>query len=452
VSPHDAVAVLTETVVSMGASEARAWVATGRYALLLLVMLLGSAGGACSGRVADPIRSAEAGSGGSARGGAAGGDGDRESPAARAGRSGANGAGHGGGDAGSAAGRGGAAAASDGGRNVAGHDAGRVPPDPERDAALDTADAAIDAAIDEPADAALPVPDGLVPVFLAMGYGTRRIVSCDFGLTWVHDEADVPNGGDDGYLVRGLAAGKNLFVAAVGGGGTQKLFTSDDGVELTRLDRGGNGFSDVAFGLGRFVAGGGHASLISFDGYTFEQPGSMGDGGILRHLAFGDYDGGRFVAVGDKGRRMNSRDGVSWGAQIEEGPGLQGVAFGNGVFVAISGGAATRYSLSGGDDWHAGSIEGADGVRGILFDGTRFLVTTGGDAFTSIDGRAWTRHAASGGPARFDVSDDRLHYAGAHGGDLFYSTDGLHWTRVRQGGQALERLKFARVKPSAICP
>ncbi|HMI91929.1 MAG TPA: hypothetical protein VK509_11225 [Polyangiales bacterium] len=345
----------------------------------------------------------------------------------------------------------GAGAVGGAGRGSAGDDPGRVPPDPS-DAGTAGAAASLDAAIVEPADAAVPAADGLVPVFLAMGYGTRRIVSCDFGLSWVNDEADVANGGDDGYLVRGLAAGQNVFVAAVGGGGTQKLFSSDDGVTFTRFDRGGNGFSDVSFGLGRFVAGGGHASVISFDGYAFEQPGAMGDGGILRHLAFGDYDGGRFVAVGDNGRRMNSRDGVSWGAQLEEGPGLQGVAYGNGAFVAISGGAETRYSLDGGAGWQAGNIDGAQGVRGILFDGARFIVTSGGDAFTSEDGRAWTRRAATSGPGRFDVSDDRLHYAGAQGGDLFHSSDGLQWTRVKQGGQALERVKFARVKPSPVCP
>ncbi len=297
-----------------------------------------------------------------------------------------------------------------------------------------------------------PSHAGRVPAFVAVGYGTRRVLSCDYGLTWPIDQADVPNGADDGYLGRGLAYGDGKFVAAVGGGGVQKLFTTTDGATWTRLDRQGNGFSDVAYGNGQFVAAGGHVSLASSDGIAWKNPGTMGNGGILRHATFGAFDGGRFVAVGDDGRRMNSQDGVAWGAQTSDGTGLNGVAFGAGRFVAISGGSATRVSEDGGATWSPGTIQGAAGVRGILFDGTRFIVTTTKDTFTSADGLAWQAHAANGGPARFDVSDDRKHYVGATGGTLYHSSDGLTFSVVKAGGQGLERVKFGWVSPSATCP
>jgi hypothetical protein len=341
------------------------------------------------------------------------------------------------GGTGGAGGRGGEPDGRDG--TVAGSGGGQV----------DATDlAAPDGSVDSSAESS----DRLVPVFLGVGYGTRRVLSCDGGLTWPHDEADVPNGGDDGTLVRGLAYGDGLFVLAVGGGGVQKLFTTEDGVTLTRFDRGGNGFSDVAYGRGRFVAGGGHVSVVSFDGYSWEQPGTMGQGGILRHLAFGNHSGGRFAAVGDNGRRMNSADGVAWNAEVEEGPSLRGVAYGSGVFVAISGDGATRFSQDGGDTWSPGTLGGASQVRGILHDRTRFIVTTSSNTFTSIDGKAWAEHAATGGPDAFAVSDDGAHYAGAFGGDLMHSTDGIVFTRVKQGGQGLTRVEFGRVSPSTICP
>jgi len=205
----------------------------------------------------------------------------------------ANGNGNGNGNGQSDAGRDGATT-SDGGRT----DASTTP---------------VDASV---ADSGGPPPPGTVPVFVAAGYGTRLIVSCDLGLTWTNDVSDVPNGGDDGTLVRGLAAGGGKFVAARGGGGTQILMTSDNGVEWTRVMRSGNGYSDVTFGNGRFVAGGGHISVLSTDGLMWGQEGTMGSGGILRHLAFGNYMGGRFVAVGDQGRRMNSSDGPTTNVKV----------------------------------------------------------------------------------------------------------------------------------------
>lgn len=300
------------------------------------------------------------------------------------------------------------------------------------------------------------VPPGTVPVFVAAGYGTRRIISCDFGLTWKNDVADVQNGGDDNTLVRGLAAGQGKFVMAIGGGGSQRLRTSDNGVDwtdtLTRTS-GYNGYSDVTYGNGRFVAGGGHVSNVSTDGTTWGNEGTMGEGGILRHLGFGDYMGGRFVGVGDSGRRMNSSDGVKWGNQVQEGSTLTGVDYGNGVFVAITSSATTRYSEDGGATWKNGSVNGASGIRGILFDGQRFLATSGSATYTSTDGKTWQAAAGgTGGPSSLAVSDDRQHYVGVSANQIFHSTDGVKFTRVSQGGQDFTRVKFQRVKPSSVCP
>jgi hypothetical protein len=122
------------------------------------------------------------------------------------------------------------------------------------------------------------------------------------------------------------------------------------------------------------------------------------------------------------------------------------------VFVAITAGATTAYSENGGSTWQAGSISGASEVRGILFDGARFIVTSKTATFTSTDGKAWTSNTATGGPGSFARSDDGGHYAGSMNDVLYHSTDGIHFTVVKQGGQAFTRVKFQRVKPSAVCP
>jgi hypothetical protein len=284
-----------------------------------------------------------------------------------------------------------------------------------------------------------------------MGYGTRRVVSCDYGNTWTNDENDISNGGDDGYLVRGVGYGDGKFVAAVGGAGVQKLFLSLDGVTWDRQQLDGNGFSDVVYGAGRFVAGGGHASRISFDGKNWEQPGTMGSGGILRRMTFGDYQGGRFVAVGDEGRRMNSTDGVTWGNQVSSGAGLIGVAFGAGRFVAIRASGSIVYSDDGGASWTEDTIAGATNLRGILFDGRVFIVTTADQTFRSPDGAQWS-HAGNEGPGPFDVSSDGAHYAGWYSGKFYSSSDGVNWSSSANSGQSLQSVKFGWVMPSSVCP
>ena len=313
-----------------------------------------------------------------------------------------------------------------------------------------------DASQGEPSDDAgsMPPPTGLVPVFVAVGYQSHRIISCDQGLTWPHEDMSPTGGGDDGTLMRGLAYGKNKFVASVGGGGSQELWTTEDGVAWT-VQRphgpGANGYSDVTFGNGRFVAGGGHISTISFDGVKWEMDGTMGEGGILRNLAFTNYMGGRFAASGDQGRRMNSKDGVTWGSQIQEGDSLDSLAGGNGIFVAVSSAGSTRYSTNGGDSWEDGNV-GTSGVRGILHDGQKFIVTSNGGSYFSTDGVSWQPKGGGAGPYDFAVNDDRTHYAGMDGNILLHSTDGIKWTKVHEGGPAYERIKFGWVKPSTVCP
>jgi hypothetical protein len=309
-----------------------------------------------------------------------------------------------------------------------------------------------DAANPQPGeDAGDPSAGGMVPVFLAVGYQSHRIVSCDQGLTWTHEEMAASGGGDDGTLMRGLAYGKNKFVASVGGGGTQELWVTDDGITWNMIKRSGNGYSDVTFGNGRFVAGGGHISVISQDGENWMQDGTMGEGGILRNLAFTNYMGGRFAAAGDGGRRMNSSDGVSWGAQVQEGESLEGIAGGKGIFVAIAGSGATRYSTDGGATWQTGSI-GSGGARGIIHDGEQFIVSTGNRSYVSTDGVNWDSKGSGAGPYDFAVNDQRTHYVGVDAGIILHSSDGATWTKVHEGGPGYERVKFGWVKPSAACP
>jgi hypothetical protein len=305
-------------------------------------------------------------------------------------------------------------------------------------------------------DAGTPGPK-YVPIFVAVGYQGRHTASCD-GLLWKHDEtaeSDADAGtpvAEDDTLIRGLAHGNHMFVASMGGTDVQDLLYTEDGFTWTTVALSGNGFSDVTFGNGHFVAGGGHVARVSADGKTWGALTTMGEGGALRHLAFTDYQGGRFAAAGDDGRRMNSGDGVTWGHQVEEGDAFRGLAGGNGVFVGVSSSGATRYSSNGGDSWETGTV-GGDGARGILWDGIRFIVTSDTGAYFSTNGKDWEFKGGGTGPFAMAVNDDRTHYVGVEGNNIYHSADGIGWERKHsEGGPDFTRVKFGWVKASLDCP
>jgi hypothetical protein len=93
--------------------------------------------------------------------------------------------------------------------------------------------------------------------FVAVGYGGRRVRSTDDGVTWTDDVSIDPSGGDDLSLLRTIAWGNGLFVAA-----GWRIMTSPDGVTwkdtppdsfkqnwIGQMGYGGkNSFEKVAFG------------------------------------------------------------------------------------------------------------------------------------------------------------------------------------------------------------
>ena len=296
-------------------------------------------------------------------------------------------------------------------------------------------------------------PPSGVPMFVTVGYGFRRAMSCDGGLTWVAEQVTDPAGGDDATLARGLGYGDGRFVASVGGGGnTGAIWTSDDGVEwIERVTAGTyNGFSQASYGDGYHVAGGGHVSIRSSDGSAWGDQGTMGEGGILRHIEFGD---GWFVAVGGD-RVQRSDDGMLWMAP--DGDSCDGdyvdVVFGNGLFVAVSGSGHVCRSDDDGASWTQSEI-GAD-VRGLGFNGEAFVATGTGDVLHSSDALQWNSAGQGGGPEIMALGDDGT-MVGVAGDQFMQSTDGgASWTNTAtsMNGGGFTRIEFGYGAPSAECP
>jgi len=344
------------------------------------------------------------------------------------------------------------------------HDA-RIEDAPAADAPVDNApagDGAADAGGGGDAagpDAIAPIdgPPGSIPMFVVAGGRFRKMISCDDGKTWIDGGMDTSSAPDEGTGVRGLGYGNGLFVAAVGGGGaTGRIFSSTDGLNWTeRVPTGTyNGFSQVAFGNGYYVAGGGNNSIRSATGVDgWGDLSSMGNGGILREMVCGD---GQFVAVGG-GRIRHSADALTWLAQgsgtcADE---LEGLAFGAGRFVALERTGATCVSTDGGATWTNGTVGTSSNLGGIVYTGHDFLARALSFVFRSTDGITWTSATANGGvPGQIAMSDQGT-FVGVQGGDIYRSVDEITWTHPLSSGagsQSFNRIVFGLGSPSTACP
>lgn len=108
------------------------------------------------------------------------------------------------------------------------------------------------------------------------------------------------------------------------------------------------------------------------------------------HLRDVAYGGGRWVGVGE-GTAVVSADVSAWSAVPLPGLSLHGVAYGNGVFVAVGAIGAIIRSADG-VTWEAAAAAMSADLEAVAFAGGAFLAV-GADAtvLASSDGLAWTQ-------------------------------------------------------------
>src|SRR3954447_22474935 len=194
-------------------------------------------------------------------------------------------------------------------------------------------------------------------LFVAVGLDGLRLSSAD-GSTWGDKQT-----GREGESYRAVAVGNGLCVAVGSFGGDNILASTGDGktwktgkheAKYVKYMRG------LCFGSGQFMALGGDPGsvgsskpfmMFSKDGLTWDGPFDVPGKHMLRRAAWG---GGRFVAVGDRGRRATSKDGKEWAdaPETKATDTLVDVTFGNGVFVGV-GLHGLRTSTADGLKWTA---------------------------------------------------------------------------------------------------
>jgi hypothetical protein len=308
-------------------------------------------------------------------------------------------------------------------------------------------DAAPDADAGSPSDGATDADAQADPAgtFVAVGYGGRRMRSTDDGQSWTDDQSLEANGGDDQELLRTVAFGQGMFLAA----GWQTL-SSPDGKTWTALAATHqNWFGSLVYEQSLWVAVGGYGMrLTSPDALTWTDH-SIDTVAAHPHgcLTFAPGNPHAYVACNDNGVRSYSPDGTQWtvstgAANVTSSQ----LAFGNGKVVGIDG-ANVVTSTDAGHTWTmAATLMTAGG--GLVFAQGHFTYLATGAVFTSIDGVTWMQHQAAG------ISPSALAYG--HGTYVAVrphewqrSTDGVTWSPAQKDAStdnAFEWVTFGATK------
>ncbi len=162
---------------------------------------------------------------------------------------------------------------------------------------------------------------------------------------------------------------------------------------------------------------------------TTQNPAGTNNG--LQAVAYGN---GLFVAVGKKASIQTSTDGKTWQLRYEDAlKSLSDIAYGGGQFVAIGLGGLVLRSTNG-LAWAPGSSGSATNYKSITFANGQFVAVGSNTIGTSPDGITWTTHTLA--PNNYfltSVAYGNGTYVAVGIGvgvnsSVFRSADGITWT------------------------
>jgi hypothetical protein len=276
--------------------------------------------------------------------------------------------------------------------------------------------------------------------WVAVGDRGSILTSTD-GETWLTSESGVVQD------LKDIVFGDGQFVVVGNRLDTSVALVSSDGVEWTATLSRANGaptspaflyLDHVAFGANGFVAiGGGSSALWSPDGQTWtEHP---LDQEILRGgVAFGNGQwaaGGLALTLSTTFATalLTSADGREWIDHTGGVPSVtqNGIAFGNGVHVAVGTGGRIARSTNG-IDWSLATVlgNGFDLAR-VVHAGGQFLAigSQGNNALllVSEDGRQWTNRAPAASARLSGAASGAGRSVVVGGATVLLSTNGDDW-------------------------
>lgn len=296
------------------------------------------------------------------------------------------------------------------------------------------------------------------PLFVATGYGGRRMTSRD-GLHWENVQQWAEKGEDDGNNLMSAVFAQGKFVVVGGGGGgptgAGHVLVSTDGINWKETLKDKGRVEPVIFGGGRFVIGTSAwpsgKFMWSTDAETWK-PGGKIEAKNFSHYRGGCYGNGVFVFVGNGQSQERGPDGkpkeIHWAVTTPDGehvtsekadlPGHGTIVFGAGKFLMLTSHAdADLIASKDGAAWEKVALPEDAKLAWLVWTGKEFLVgAKGGSVLSSTDGAAWTKTAFS---ARSHVvwSDGRRFIGTGWPGKMSYSADGIKWQDAGQPQPAM---------------
>jgi hypothetical protein len=294
--------------------------------------------------------------------------------------------------------------------------------------------------------------------FVAIASGSRTTNTSINGTAWSENLLSLPSTS----LWTSVAAGKLTVVETAGGFVTGRSYriTSLGNTVYTLIGAAANlvGTYFVATGAGSgtgtatpvanhvvAVSSSTTVNAYSTDGGTTWTAGGSLPGGISGTavaITYGRYsNNGRWMALGSGGTSAYSTNGgVSWVAGGAVGSGTYtAIAYGQGVFVAITTGATTtRISIDGGATWTAGGALPASSTWvSITYGANKFVAVSSDGAVDpaySVDGGVtWSNTDAAGYLGSGTITS--VHYGqgvfvvtDSSGNNMSSSENGLNWT------------------------
>ena len=286
------------------------------------------------------------------------------------------------------------------------------------------------------------------PFFIAAGEHGQRIVSFD-GSEWKDRQL-----GKEGETYRAVSCGNGRCAAVGSYGGSNIFATTADGVvwktsqkdaQYSRYIRG------LCFGKGFFLGLGGDPGSVgdsrpfvvtSPDGMVWSDatPISGKQHPCGRRAAFG---GGRFVGVGDRGRRAASTDGHDWkdAPDVKAIDTLVDVGYGKGLFVGV-GLNGLRMTSEDGLKWSNRQIgEEGEHLNSIVLAGEQFVAVGIGATYFSPDGIHWNRSPNKDAPLTAAYGNGT--FVGLNWrGRILRSTDAIEWHQVHKSDYHFEAVAF----------
>ena len=209
------------------------------------------------------------------------------------------------------------------------------------------------------------------------------------GITWT--TRTIPGGGD----IRAVTYGNGLFVAV--GYFTQNAYTSPDGITWTTRTIPGGTWTAVIYGNALFVAFASNSvCATSPDGITWTT--RTIPTGDFRGIAYGN---GLFVAVANNANlTITSPDGITWtnrGTFTSSSNYMVALVFANNLFVGAGGAAgAGFYTSPDGITWTVRTISTSNGIfsastgTSIAYGNGLFIAISQSSIYaTSLDGITW---------------------------------------------------------------